>query len=152
MAGKSHGSSAERSQRIKDYWSAAVLQASLFVNVQRCATLAEAFPVILAKWNQPGTAEEMLYFHALRCSGDATLRIPMLTCLKRLCRARRPQGEPGNKFHPGFLPFLGPYDTKWEAIRQINPALERGTAPQLAAAIPQQYNKIGHFGPSRGVC
>lgn len=139
-------SSAGRSQQIRDYWSAAVSQASLFVNVQRCAALAEAFPVILAKWNQPGTAEEMLYFHALRCSADATLQDSHAHVLKTALSGQTPTGQTEvTGFTPVSLPFFGPYDTKWEAIRQINPALERGTAPQLAAAIPQHYNKIGHL-------
>ncbi|HQF13817.1 MAG TPA: hypothetical protein PLS55_07960, partial [Thermogutta sp.] len=110
------------------------------VFLQYSALLSELFPTVLARWNEPGAAEEMLQLQAFRRTVDAGLQDIHLKMLDRGSDLIALNSKSDNA-HPVAitLPYVGEYDTRWDQIRTVLPEPTRTAAMRVVSRIPATY-------------
>ncbi len=133
----SEGDFAHQARR---YWDIAAIQAKYYVFLQYSALLSELFPTVLARWNEPGAAEEMLQLQAFRRTVDAGLQDIHLKMLDRGSDLIALNSKSDNA-HPVAitLPYVGEYDTRWDQIRTVLPEPTRTAAMRVVSRIPATY-------------
>ncbi len=127
-------------QRARLYWNTAVIQAKYYVFLQYSAILSQLFPVVLARWSEPGAAEAMLQLQAFRRTVDAALQDIHLDMLDKGTKliSLNPKS---NHTHvlAVTVPYIGEYDTKWDRIRATLPEPTRNAATRVVSRIPATY-------------
>lgn len=130
----------DRGNRVRLYWDAAVVQAKYGILLQYSAALSEIFPLVLARWNEPGAAEEMLQLQAYRRTVDAALEDIHLEMLKKsFALLETTLNSNGMPAVATTLPYAGEYDTKWIQVRTQLPDSVRLTVSRVECQIPSTY-------------
>lgn len=132
--------SRNRQDHVRLYWDVAVAQGRYCVLVQYSAALSEVFPILLARWNEPGVAEEMLQLQAFRRIADAALQDAHLEMVKKGFQLLEITGNT-NGVQPiaSTVPYVGEYDTKWEQVKSLLPYPARATAARAAYELRASY-------------
>lgn len=129
-----------REDYVRLYWDVAVAQGKYCVLVQYSAALSEVFPILLARWNEPGVAEEMLQLQAFRRIADAALQDAHLQMVDGGFKLLKMTGDPnGTQPIASTLPYVGEYDTKWEQIKPWLTSEVRIAAARAACEIHASY-------------
>lgn len=130
----------DRGNRVRLYWDVAVVQAKYGIFLQYSAALSEVFPLVLARWNEPGVAEEMLQLQAYRRIADAALQDIHLEMLKKsFALSETIPNSDGMPVVVTTLPYAGEYDTKWNQVRTQLTDSMRLTVSRVECQIPSTY-------------
>jgi len=130
----------DREKRVRLYWDVAVVQAKYAILLQYSAALSEVFPVVLARWNEPGMAEEMLRLQAYRRTGDAALQdIHLEMVEKAFTLLEATPNSNGIQAVATTLPYAGEYDTKWTEVKTQLPYSAQPVVSRVVCQIPSTY-------------
>ncbi|MGQ9769601.1 MAG: hypothetical protein ACUVQG_03510 [Thermogutta sp.] len=138
-----------RADRVRLYWDLAVAQGKYCVFVQYSAALSEIFPHVLARWSEPGAAEDMLQLQAFRRVADAALEDIHFSVMEKGFELLEAMSS-SDRAQPVAitLPYVGEYDTKWDQVKSMLPGDVRVTAAPVAFRIPAVYAALCQIGLS----
>lgn len=138
-----------RADLVRLYWNLAVAQGKYCILVQYSAALSEVFPHVLARWSEPGAAEDMLQLQAFRRVADAALEDIHFSVMEQSFELLETMSSSDSAQPVAItLPYVGEYDTKWDQVKSGLPGDVRAAAARLARQIPAVYAALCQKGLS----